>query len=149
MSHRWRETVAAVILPMALLSCAPPDPREQDVSPADPWRLTIVHPSLDADGLYRCTLTLPADYPINELMGFTIVIVDRGGRTLGTVPMRMDIDGEERRIEGRLAADVIKRSYVMFQADPDTERARVVRLRFGDHKTIRRVGGEIVREPIE
>src|SRR5687767_5439873 len=83
-----------------LLLAGDPTSGPATAAASDPWRVDVLHPSGDPDGLYRCVLAVPADYRVNDKLGFTLVLVDRQQRRVGIVPLGMGgIVTDERWLE--------------------------------------------------
>ena len=140
-----------LLLTAPLLAASEPasQPATTAAAPAG-CRLIVAHPSLDNDGLYTCLLSLPADMPINEAIGFALVLVDRKSVKVGRVSLAHGIVAKDRLVEFRLNKELIKNSFVVFQLRGEGDQpARIVQAHPGDEKTVRREGDKIIKEPIE
>jgi hypothetical protein len=115
-----------------------------------PWTLYISHPSLNRQGFYNCILTIPEKQAFNDFLGVALLLVDRDGHELGSVPLLSQgiMDGN-RIFQCSLGPALIKKSTLSFQLNPNTDSVRWVKLTLGDHKTFRRVGEKMIEEPIE
>ncbi|HVT87424.1 MAG TPA: hypothetical protein VHD56_01115 [Tepidisphaeraceae bacterium] len=141
---------AILLLPFSLISLGQSSSQPSTRPNNEAWKLFIVHPSMDKDKLYRCIVTIPIQYPINENLGFTPVLVDRSKELVGTVPLHLgNVIDAAHWVECRLNQRLIKNSYIVFQLNPNTDNVRLIKLMFGEQETFRKVGEEIIHEPIE
>ena len=114
-----------------------------------PWSLQVVHPSMNEDSLYYCTLRMPESFSIED-GSVVLLLMDRKNQKLGEVGVSdVTTHREERLFPFFLNSELVKNSYIQFLANPGIETGEIIKAYPGKQLAMRKVGGKIVREPID
>ena len=123
-----------------------------DISSVDdaPWNMGVVHPSMNDDALYFCSLRVPNSITIGDVV---IVLKKRDGRVIGAAGLSGLLDTLHNDIVYHfwLNKELIKNSLVTFRVTSKGSKyfGRSFSARPGIQKMARRENGATVLEPME
>jgi hypothetical protein len=152
------------LLPLVLLSCAGcasdslPSFHQQDVpvpnglwsrTETPPGKLTIFHPSMHPEGLYKAIYCHPLSCPVNTNLGFILIVRNDKGNVIASTHVQSDDVKGALWVEFALGPETIRRSTLEFQIYPNTEKVTWVNIPLGKQESVRKLNGRIEREPIE
>ena len=125
-----------------------PSPSSRPKEEKPKWELLVLHPSISADKLCECILTIPKELPIDSI---GLLLLDRGRNKVGLMFLdSFPEPGIGRSFHFSLNRELVKNSCVVFRIYPGEDREEVIKAYPGQQQTVRRdAPGHHIREPIE